>query len=72
MEPTVDGADMAQPASASTMETAIARLNSLVLMERMDLVLPFMIGFAAQRRSINDIIPHFCRYCNPCGGVIYL
>lgn len=30
------GADMAQPASASTMETAIARLNSLVLMERMN------------------------------------
>ncbi len=35
MEPTVDGVDMAQPASASTMETAMARLNSLVLMERM-------------------------------------
>ena len=35
-DPTVDGADMAQPARASTMETAIARLNSLVLMERMN------------------------------------
>ena len=31
-----------------------------------------MIGFAAQRRSINAIIPHFCRYCKPRGGVIYL
>lgn len=37
-----------------------------------ELVLPFMIGFAAQRRSINAIIPHFCRYCKPRGGVIYL
>ena len=32
----MDGVDMAQPASASTMETAIARLNSLVLMERIN------------------------------------
>jgi len=36
MEPTVDGVDMAQPASASTMETAMARLNNLVLMERIN------------------------------------
>ena len=37
----------------------------------MDLVLPFMIGFAAQRRSINDIIPHFAAIAT-LRGVIYL